>query len=244
VGILLSKIMGADKKPIERSSLRVFTAVSLVFLSFYLGFYGLAEAAYQHQKIGLATRLAPFRSDLWYAKALNELSSPYSLDSAPHREEILRDIKKSLSLNDKDPFVWSRLAKVLSVISPDSKDEILHAFDRSIELAPAHAPFWVDYALYNLAVGEFSKAEAFFTSAINLEPLAPIPQYGLGVLYLKEKKKEGAFQCFSKALRLKQSYDFKDPPSEYHRYLFDVDENAILGILAKLSSPTNKITHP
>ena len=112
------------------------------------------------------------------------------------------------------------------MMTPNSShEEIRTALKNAIQLAPYHAPFWIDAGFYLLAIRDFKGAKESFEHAGFLEPNAPLPQYALALTYMKEGEKQKSAQVFKLAQDLKQKGEVFKGRSAYAQFLFDIPPN-------------------
>jgi tetratricopeptide (TPR) repeat protein len=149
-----------------------------VGLSVFLFVYSLSGVLMAKNKPRLATRLCPLRADAWYDLAL------LTIRTTKVPNDALGFLDTALIFDDKNPFYWQRRALIL--ISRKDKNDIPlidAAFANAHENAPVHAPFLIGEGFYRLSIGELDRALACFGKASELEPIAPVPWYGMARVY-------------------------------------------------------------
>jgi tetratricopeptide (TPR) repeat protein len=218
-GILLSN--GKNKGGIKLDSRVTFPlgVLILTFISVFLFLNGAAEWAKNQGKINLATTLMPYRADLWYQSALQDLNDS-SRENMIH-QQIVSKLRLSLKRNPYDPFVWSRLARVLISQKSGNSTEIIKAFNTAIRLGPSHAPFWIDTGFYLYQIGNTKSARDHFHRAATLEPMAPLPRVGLALTY-HEINNDHANRLYQTALELKKKEKTNQFYSTYADFLFSI----------------------
>ena len=85
------------------------------------------------------------------------------------------------------------------------------AYERCVELFPAHAPAYYNSACELQKLGRLSEAEDRYRRAIEVAPEYAEPHHNLGTLFSNMGKHEEAMKCFKRACRLKP--DYKDAHS-------------------------------
>lgn len=212
IGILLS---GSREKKMKIDSKFILLPL---FLAPFLIFYAASEIARKRENYSLAAQLMPIRSDIWYEWALQ--------DQNP--KDTLLKLEHALKWNASDAFAWSRLARHLRAHEPKNRHRIESSFEKSIQLAPYHAPFQIDAGFHYLSINDNQKAKDNFTRAAHLEPNAALPRLALSLVYLKENKRSQAKKMLLMALNLEKKYAALSSSSPYARYLMLLDQELVI----------------
>lgn len=213
--------------------------ISLVTLStaiiISLASYSFSEACMARGKFLAAAKACPIRSDAWYAAAMEKLGK---------NENGWPELKNALRWNSQNSFYWERQALVLMRYAPTDHDEIEESFRRAQALAPHHAPFYIQEGFYRLQSRQFDQARNLFSKAAELEPVVPLPHFGLGLTWAAQKNKAAARAEFEVAReRLEEKYKLENDPryhvsfreqfgTEYAQFLFNVDEKKLEALIA------------
>jgi tetratricopeptide (TPR) repeat protein len=203
--------------------------IGLVF-SFFLMSYSASEMFMRQEKYEMAATVAPYRSDAWYKAGIDALILPES------QREAIPFLERAIKENKTDPFYQQRVALVLANQDSTETDRIDQYFSNAQRLAPHHAPFYIQEGFYRLMRHQTEKSIQLFAIASELEPLTPLPYYGLGLatndrrflIKAKELKENEA------TLRSRSAYDAQTLSSDYAQFLFSVD----LEEIDKLISPS------
>lgn len=198
-------------------------AILAGFLLVFTSLNGLAEAVLNRGRPVEAARLLPCRSELWYEAALDTLNSGGS-PTLGALQEARRFLDRAVHWNPQDAFAWDRLAMVEMSI-PDRTLDPAADFSRAIDLAPCHAPFWIDSGFERLRAGDLSGAEDRFNRASALEPNAPMPWFALAVAAKERGDYSKADQLVAKASDLRRQYASAIAPSGYANYLFGMTDS-------------------
>jgi tetratricopeptide (TPR) repeat protein len=210
---------------VDLSQFRVLFIFLAVLLSTFLISFAASDIFLKKNRLRWATRVCPIRSEAWYALALESLNQ--SKDSMPY-------LTRALVWNSQNSFYWQRKALVMATFYPEEEQKIDVCFSRARALAPHHVPFYVEEGFYRLKERQEQRAKELFEAAAQIEPMAPLPHYGLALLYKRHNKNVSDAEMVT-ALRLKNQANelLNDPKkgmsyrglfaSEYARFLFDVD---------------------
>jgi O-antigen ligase len=220
----------------------------MIFFTLFLLALGVSDLFSQRKRFDVAARLMPIKSEYWYSLALSELTGNPPTPDRYRRSLVF--LKKAALWNSHDPFVWSRIAKVLNVADHENDIQISTAFGKAETIAPKHAPFWVEHAFYSLSLERWEDARSRFQRAANLEPSTPLPFYGLGLVALHDAHFSEAKQLFefAKSMKEKQpqveavsSYNKELLETPYGQYLYSVDLNLLDRLIFQCQS---KLTPP
>lgn len=160
-------------------------------------------------KTELATDLFPINSRLWEERGNVSTSA----------EEKRMCLKNEIRWNKNDPFLYAKLFRQLIATQGD-RSEIEKAINHAIDLAPRHAPFWVDRGLFYSLDRDFPQAEQSFKKAILLEPNSSVPYYELGRLLIKKGKMNEGQNLIRLSTYLKSKYQPQVEKSNYSSYLY------------------------
>ncbi len=248
LGILISEM---DEDDDQRISLVQFKTSLLFFSGFFSLFsvcYGIADYYADKGDVRRAIKFMPVSGSYWYQYAMEGLNDQNFRTSKAGQAEILARLKKSLLMNPGDPFVWSRAAGVTAALSVNSgQAETQAAYQRAVKLAPTHTPFWVEWGFYDLSKNNLAGALESFEMARFLEPRAPLPYMGEGLVHFQAGNFKDARTFFLQAKELKQKQPELEAMSGYNKelintpygkFLFNVDIGQIDGLLLKASKKT------
>lgn len=233
MGIALSD----DSKPLRdiwnRDYLRKpFLALVLCLLLFIVP-YGISEIYLKAGHLSKARKIMPFRSDLWYASAMEEImQSKDMLKDKNAQEKAIHLLNNALILNPENPFTWARLGEVLS-LTQIKTDLLLPVYIRALKRAPFHAPFWIQTGQMLLTRDRTDEAFDYFRMASTLEPNAPLPYYFLGLTYKRKRDMNSAHVEFEQALSQYFMFNDKKDSSAYAAFLFSVNPQEIRKLISK-----------
>jgi Tfp pilus assembly protein PilF len=178
----------------------------------------------------------PFSGNLLYRSALVKLDQiPKTLQNGNVlKAEIIQDMETSLRWDSRNPFVWSRLARVKATFRVGDPASIVNAFDHARLLAPRHAPFAVEEGFFQLGRGELDDADHAFRDALELEPNTPVPFYGRALVAMHRNQRSEAVSFLRRALELHQRYSNLAQSSDYARFLFAVDVSELSRLVEQL----------
>lgn len=89
---------------------------------------------------------------------------------------------------------------------PESREDSVTAFKRSLELNPHYLPTWVNLGYVLCELNRTTEAIDCLTSALSLDPKSPEARCNLGVAYLRNGKPGSAEAQFREAVRLRPGY--------------------------------------
>jgi len=234
LGLLFQKGLKDESQQNWSINLNFLKAISISMGLIVFGF-GLSNWQLKKGNLRLAVGIMPANSEAWLAKAQKEAQESAPLETLP---EVLRDLDKSILWNSENPWIWLAKGSLLKTLTPTPVNEIYYCLDKSISLAPNHAPFWILKGLFLAKQNNFLAAEKYFKIAADLEPRAPIPFYYLGLVSFSLNKWEEGRTSLNKAAELKRIYGEKISQSHYAKFLFNVTEEQISSI--KNMSKSNK----
>jgi O-antigen ligase len=223
-------LRGAGRKSNAMSWMqnRFWLAVPAVVLVFAM-IDGTAEMLSRRGRPEAGARLFPVRADLWYDAGMQALGDrTEGASSAAVR--ALKCFRSAIRWNPQDAFAWNRLA-VVALAVPDSGVDADAAFSRAIDLAPMHAPFWIDAGFERLRAKDAAGAEQRFERATELEPNAPLAWFALAAAAKERGRTERAAALLEKAVAVHKEFSSVVPPSGYARYLFGMTEQQMRAAL-------------
>jgi len=235
VGILIKSLRVKRRNLLKSGVFRQVSAGVMVLFCFYLLLFGLSEIVRNQKKPSLAVKILPMRSDLWYEDAMLNIQTGNWIQDGSVKNKIIRSLNKGIFWNSEDPFIWSRLARVLAFNSRENDSKALEAFHRSQALAPKHTPFYIFEGFYHLERKNPISAAEKFKIAVELEPRAPVPRYALGLAHFQLGNTIRGVGLFKVALELSQKYRGEKAKSEYARFLFSINEKEIIRVLKDTS---------
>ncbi len=205
----------------------------LVFLCCFLLLLAISDRYASAGRLDVAVRFMPIKADYWYQLGLNELEK----NEPTKYERALFFLRRAALWDVHDPFVWSRIGRVL-IAKQDSTGhaDIDAAFQKAEEISPKHAPFWVEHGFYSLSVHDWDGAQLKFQRAALLEPSTPLPLYALGIVAMHNDQFSEALRLLASAKNMKENQQQVEDASAYNRelietpygsYLYAVDINVI-----------------
>ncbi len=237
LGILIRQIK-TDATVSLRPFIFPFLSVLTVIVLF-ISFLGLSEFHSNRQKYQFATKLFPVRSENYYQIGIQTLGACGNETTNRNLciNNGLRQINKAIRWNFHYPFYYSRLAKILTIRSQSSDEDILKNFALAIANAPQHAPFYIQKAFFELKTNKLDDATIDFSTSVRLEPMTPLPLYGLGLVKLAQGRNEDACHYFQEAKKLKNHHNTKtyESDSAYGQFMFAVNTSHLDELISKVS---------
>ena len=244
-------VQGCDDPNEPGVPIRSFQALLKSFLIFFCCFLlllGISDQYAQAGRFDVAVRFMPIKSEYWYQLALHELENgPRS-----NYDRALLYLKRAALWDSHNPFVWSRIARVLNAQQNISNHPAIEAaFQKAEEISPKHAPFWVEHGFYSLSVHDWTGGQSNFQRAALLEPSTPLPLYGLGVVSMHDQQFSEALRFFSSAKSMKENQSSVEGRSAYNRellsapygeYLYSVDITLIDKLMAECAAQIHPST--
>lgn len=230
--LLASKVKAEKSISLKRHWIFPTTIVTL--WSVFMASYGFSEVLEKRGRFGAAARVCPLRAQSWYSLAL---------ENWREGKPAFAEIDRALLWNSQDPFIWHKRAIMLSLAQPDNKKEIDNSYKRAQVLSPTHAPFYLEEGFYRINARDYSQAMKLFTTASELEPVAPMPYYALALLAKQLKDPKTAYREIEKALALKRKQiELESDPvfgmaykemfrSNYAQALFAINEDQLKRVL-------------
>jgi tetratricopeptide (TPR) repeat protein len=215
---------------VELTRLRILPTFAISLLTIFLASTGISEVLEIRGRLDEAVRACPIRSEVWYELALQNLL---------RSKNALPFLDRALILNQQNSFYWQRKALVLVNYQQSEESKIDQCFKQAQMLAPFHAPFYIQEGFYRLRKSQTESARILFEKAANLEPLAPLPHYGLALTLAQkgDRLAMGVQLDLVRSLKSQQRKLEGDPvyggpyremfSSEYARFLFGIDESRL-----------------
>ncbi len=237
IALLAAKNLSPNEAPSKKGVVRQGPWIALIPVLIFLASHAASEVFQKKGRWESAARACPIRAEAWYALALENLSQ--GRDALPW-------LNQALYWNPTNGFTWQRRALVLAAFYPTERQEILRSFKQAQTHSPFHAPFYLQEGFYRLSTEPGPVAVELFQHAAALEPMAPLPHYGLGLAYAGIKERKAAKEELETARVLKRQqatlenepqfgYLYKDLfSSAYAQFLFGVEEEKIDRALLKL----------
>lgn len=242
IGLVLSLAIGIllhhKLNPRELSKKHHYALVpvgSILILFVFLSAGASGFEKYRHRP-DLALRILPAQADLWYETAMSLITDQDFNTNKDKQADALRRLQTSLSWNPDNAFVWSRTARVINQIEPNSTDIIERTFQQAIQLAPFHAPFHLEAGFYAFNTRQLSKAESFFERAIDLEPNAPLPYFSKALISLQKGENDKALALLKTAEHCRKKYHHLSNRSEYIRFLMAVEPSQVEALRKKITA--------
>lgn len=143
-------------------------------------------------------------------KQLEEALSMFNRAKYLHQEkrydEAIAEYRRSIKLNDQDPFVYNYLG--LALTAKRDLKEALKAFEKALGINPELTDVYNNMGVAFDLMGRREKAFEAFTRVIR-DPSYPTPEkayYNLGDLYLRDKNYDLAIMHFQKAVEKKPRF--------------------------------------
>ncbi len=150
------------------------------------------------------------RGDIWMDR----------YNKASHPEERLFFLEQALRWEEQNPFYWNTAARFLQVYFPRDHSKITNAYRKTTVLAPHHAPFWVQWGLYEAQRKNYTEAKSYLKESIRLEPNSSFPYAVMGEILRQEQKFISA-EGFGNKAKVNQNIGARDvPPSPYSDFMF------------------------
>jgi O-antigen ligase len=247
VGLLMSEYEVVTQPSISIRLFQLSLKCLMGFFCLFLFLSGIADLFAANGRVDMAARFMPANSDYWYQMALNEMADNkeaggVSFDST----RVLANLKRAALWNPHDPFVYSRIGRVLNATRHGAqRAEIESAFEQAETISPKHAPFWVEHGFYLLSVRQWQHAGSNFQRAADLEPNAPLPLYGWAVVSMHGGNFSQALRLLTAARALKQNeqkvadesaYNKELLTTPYGEYLYSVDVPLLDRLIVECSS--------
>jgi tetratricopeptide (TPR) repeat protein len=159
-----------------------------------------------------AIRSNPLRSELWMEK----------YNQAKNTEESLLCLKQALTWGRQNPFYWVTAARFLNTFFPDKKSDIAMAYQQATLLAPRHAPFWVQWGMYEAQNKNYVAAKICLKKAITLEPRSSLPYSAMAAVLKNEGQIKKAEGFTERAQENKKTFQSKLPKSSYSDFMFSL----------------------
>lgn len=173
---------------------KIFSIGWMILLIGFSGYLSMDALSHFYQSRGemkKASYLNPFRSEIWMGR----------YNRATDVKESLLCLDRALKWGSQNPFYWITMARFLNTFFPEKKLDIAQAYHQAINLAPQHAPIWVQRGIYEAQNDNLPMAKICFKKAIFLEPRSSFPYSLLGDVLKKEgqmKKGEALAQLAQK----------------------------------------------
>ena len=173
-------------------------------------------------------RLFPNNSGINYVGRIHELvepsiatvpgltiqESPIRLHHYGHTPEVLeKKNKHSLYSNlgeikvSEAPTDWKAYFELgVECNRPESREDSVTAFRRSLELNPHYLPTWINLGYVLCELNRATEAVECLSSALNLDPKSSEARCNLGVAYLRMGKPAAAEAQFRESVRLRPGY--------------------------------------
>jgi tetratricopeptide (TPR) repeat protein len=165
-------------------------------------FYGLVLAAWG----ATGSLSAAAQADRELEEALSSLNRAKYLHQEKRYDEAIAEYRRSIKLNDQDPWVHNYLGLALAA-KRDFK-EALKSFERALAINPELTDVHNNMGVVYDQLGRREKAFEAFTRVVRdpTYPTAEKAYYNLGELYLRDKNYDLAIMHFQKAVEKKPRF--------------------------------------